>query len=149
MDIEKIELPVWERLPDLELYMDQLLGLVARYMPAGGDDKGLTAAMVNNYVKQKILPPPVKKRYQRSHLAALLMICAMKSVLPIASIQRLFASAGEDEGIARLYDDFCREYNAPGVQPENELSTAQQIVRAALVSRSAQARALELLELLD
>ena len=48
-------LPAWEELPDLALYMDQVLSLTARYLP-GGEGKALTSAMVNNYVKQKVLP---------------------------------------------------------------------------------------------
>ena len=28
-------LPPWEELPDLELYMDQVLSLVSRYLPPG------------------------------------------------------------------------------------------------------------------
>lgn len=98
-------LPAWEELPDLALYMDQVLSLTARYLP-GGEDKALTAAMVNNYVKQKVLPPPVSKRYGRSHIAALLMLCTLKSIMPIADIQRLFQTAGEEDGMQALYGEF-------------------------------------------
>ena len=57
-------LPRWEELPDLELYMDQVLSLMDRYLGdcPGFDRKGLTASMVNNYVKLGVMPPPVKKK---------------------------------------------------------------------------------------
>ena len=45
--------------------------------------------MVNNYVKAGVVPPPVKKRYGREHVAKLLAVCVMKQLLPIAAIQRL------------------------------------------------------------
>ena len=53
-------LPSWQELPELELYMDQVLSLVERYLRGdpGFDERGLTASMINNYVKQGALPPP-------------------------------------------------------------------------------------------
>ena len=54
-----------EDIPDMELYMDQVTTLMdnklkntTRY-PRG--DKILTKTMVNNYTKNDLLPPPVKK----------------------------------------------------------------------------------------
>ena len=63
--IAEQRLPRWNALPDLELYMDQVLSLMERYLGnyPGFDRKGLTAAMVNNYVKLGVMPPPVKKKY--------------------------------------------------------------------------------------
>ncbi|MGN0981305.1 MAG: DUF1836 domain-containing protein [Candidatus Limivicinus sp.] len=142
-------LPAWEELPDLALYMDQVLSLTARYLP-GGEDKALTAAMVNNYVKQKVLPPPVSKRYGRSHLAALLMLCILKSVMPIADIQRLFQSAGGEEGIQDLYGEFCGIYSQANQLVARQLTALSQEGRsrflfAALGSRAAQELAAALL----
>ncbi|MBQ4505877.1 MAG: DUF1836 domain-containing protein [Firmicutes bacterium] len=81
-------LPRWDELPDLELYMDQLLSLIRRYLIdyPGMGEKGLTAAMVNNYVKLKLIPAPHKKKYGREHLAYLLIICVLKPIIPIADI---------------------------------------------------------------
>ena len=82
-------LPRWEELPDLELYMDQVLSLVERYLGdyPGFEERRLTASMVNNYVKMGVMPPPVKKRYSRVHLAYLLMICLLKAALPETPIR--------------------------------------------------------------
>lgn len=102
-------LPRWKDLPDLELYMDQVLGLVDRYLGAypGFDGKGLTASMVNNYVKLGVMPAPVKKKYTRAHLAHLIVICLLKASLPIASIQRIVSHELEDATEAEMYDRFC------------------------------------------
>ncbi|MBO5555678.1 MAG: DUF1836 domain-containing protein, partial [Oscillospiraceae bacterium] len=99
-------LPRWQELPELELYMDQVLSLVGRYLGGypGFDEKGLTASMVNNYVKQGALPPPRKKRYSRTHLARLLMICVLKASLPIAAIKELLP---EETRTEEFYDRFC------------------------------------------
>ena len=102
-------LPSWQELPELELYMDQVLSLVERYLRGypGFDERGLTASMVNNYVKQGVLPPPQKKRYSREHLAKLLVICLLKTSLPILTIHQLMA--GED--IKRFYLCFCELFS--------------------------------------
>ena len=141
-------LPAWEELPDLALYMDQVLSLTARYLP-GGADKALTAAMVNNYVKQKVLPPPVSKRYDRSHIAALMMLCILKSIMPIADIQRLFQSAGDD-GIQALYEEFRSVYSQANQLVARQLTALSQEGRsrflfAALGSQAAQELAAALL----
>ena len=62
--LETLHLPRWGELPDMELYMDQVLELTARYLAAwpAFDRKGLTASMVNNYVMLGALPKPEKKR---------------------------------------------------------------------------------------
>ena len=63
--------------------------------------------MINNYVKQGALPPPQKKRYSREHLAKLLVICLLKTSLPILTIHQLMA--GED--IKRFYLCFCELFS--------------------------------------
>lgn len=78
--------PRWAQLPGIELYMDQVTGYLnevfAPLCPPG-EEKILTKAMVNNYVKQKVMAPPTKKKYGRTHVAQLLAICALKQVLSI------------------------------------------------------------------
>ena len=84
--LAKRTLPRWNELPDLELYMDQVTSLVGRYLK---DDRELTASMVNNYVKHKAMPAPVRKKYTREHLAYLVVICTLKPVLPISTIRQM------------------------------------------------------------
>lgn len=148
-ELRQRSLPDWEELPDLALYMDQILGLTIRYLP-GGEGKALTAAMVNNYVKQKVLPPPVRKRYGRRHLAALLMLCTLKPIMPIADIQRLFQSAGGEDGIQAMYKQFREVYSQANQLVAQLLTEATQEGRgrfllAALGARAAQDLAAALL----
>ena len=147
--LAKRSLPRWEELPDLELYMDQVLSLIGRYIPSG-EAKGLTASMVNNYVKQKVLPPPVNKRYGRGHIAALLMLCTLKSVMPISAIQQLFQSRGGAEGLQQLYSGFRELYSQVNQAVADQLSRLPSgddrlFLCAALGSQAAQALAMELL----
>lgn len=85
-----------EDIPNIDLYMDQ----VTTFMDKGlaqykrnEEDKILTKTMINNYTKAKIFPPPVKKKYSRSHLMLLIMIYHLKSILSIKDIGSLFQSA--------------------------------------------------------
>lgn len=103
-------LPAWNDLPDLELYMDQVLSLVIRYL--GADGKALTASMVNNYVKMGAVPAPRKKRYGRAHLSRLIVICVLKSVLPLGDIQTLLEHGTADSSDEQFYSDFRTQYQA-------------------------------------
>ena len=49
--------PLWEELPEIELYLDQVLLYVNQVTQStlGPNDKGLTASMVNNYKTLEIL----------------------------------------------------------------------------------------------
>ena len=105
-------LPDWDDLPQLELYMDQVVILAAQYMshlgPMLGEEKPVTPAMINNYVKMGLIAPPVKKRYRRSHLACIIMICVLKRSLTMAAIQRLMPPGMDEAEIERLYRSFRR-----------------------------------------
>lgn len=113
--LERYDLPDWDSLPQLDLYMDQVILLLNRYlapMERDGEEKGVTASIINNYVRMKVMPPPVKKRYSRVHLAYLIIICTLKQSLSISSIQRLLPPDHGEEDARRLYTDFVRQYRA-------------------------------------
>lgn len=105
-------LPSWDSLPELELYMDQVVLLLSRYLAvfAQGEEKVITPSIVNNYVRMKIMPPPIKKRYGRIHIAYLLMICILKQSLSIASIQKMVPVTTEEEEVKALYTHFVAIY---------------------------------------
>ena len=79
--------------------MDQVVTyIVGALAPLyGGDEKELlTSSMVNNYVKQELLPRPQGKKYYREHLATLLMITELKRTMSMDEIKKLFVIMGED-----------------------------------------------------
>ena len=105
-------LPRWQELPDLDLYMDQVIQLVDQYlMPVIQTEKHplLTPAMVNNYVKKGLIPAPIKKRYQRKHLAFLIAITLLKQVITIPEVKSGILFQGKVSGIREAYDLFCDE----------------------------------------
>ncbi len=111
-DLENFHLPYWDELPDLELYMDQVRTLVDRYLSPviqGEKHPLLTSSMVNNYVKLGLIPAPVKKRYNKEHVAFLIAITALKQVLTIPEIKQGILFQGKTVGIREAYNLFCHE----------------------------------------
>lgn len=91
--LDRIECIEPEDIPNIELYMDQVttfmdnkLRSTARYP---GEDKILTKTMINNYAKNDLLPPPVRKKYSREHVLLLIFIYYYKNILSISDIQTL------------------------------------------------------------
>lgn len=79
-------------IPDIDLYMDQVLSFMNDRLAKSKrheDDKILTKTMINNYAKNKLLPPPEKKRYSREHMLVLIFIYYFKSFLPLGDIQAI------------------------------------------------------------
>ena len=148
-------LPRWRELPDLELYMDQVLSLVERYLgdDPGYGERGLTASMVNNYVKLGVMPKPVKKRYTREHLAYLIMICVLKASLPMGAIRALMARETAGCGPGDVYDRFCDAFERAGKDTAAAYaaaaSDAETVFRAALRARAEQGVALRLAAALE
>ena len=87
----------WEALPDLALYMDQLISYMPRQLIRYGEGDTLTAAMVNNYIKDGLLPRAEGKRYSKVHLAYLTEICALKQILPVKDAGLLAGHRGQEE----------------------------------------------------
>lgn len=78
--------------PNIDLYMDQVTTFMDEQLASTKrypDDKILTKTMINNYAKNKLLPPPEKKRYSREHLLMLIFIYYFKNILSISDIQTL------------------------------------------------------------
>ena len=100
-------LPLWNELPDLDLYMDQVISIISKYIEKGG----LTPSMVNNYVKLGTIPAPIRKKYSKSHLAYLLMVCTLKQTLDMATIQKIVPIGLSDSDIESIYNSFVKNQN--------------------------------------
>ena len=78
-------------IPNIELYMDQVTTFMdSRLKNAARNpevDKILTKTMINNYAKNDLLPPPVRKKYSREHMLLLIFIYYFKGILSISDIQ--------------------------------------------------------------
>lgn len=122
--ISRIDYVKPEEIPNIELYMDQVttfmenqLGSTRRYK----EDKILTKTMINNYAKNNLLPPPVKKKYSKEHVLVMIFIYYFKNILSIKDIESLLKPLtdkyfGKNDGfnITSIYEEVCSLEN-PGL----------------------------------
>lgn len=91
--LDRIQFVKFEDMPNIDLYMDQVTTFMDEQLQSAtrnpGNDKILTKTMINNYAKNDLLPPPVKKKYSRNHVMILTMIYYLKGVLSFNDIQEL------------------------------------------------------------
>ena len=82
----------WEDLPDIALYMDQLISYMPRQLIRFDGGPVLTSAMVNNYIKDGLVPRAEGKRYGPTHLGYLTAVVALKQVLSVRDIGALMGA---------------------------------------------------------
>ena len=102
----------WEQIPDLGLYMDQVITFITRmYEPLYGEDIHgyLSASMINNYVKSKLIPRPTGKKYSREQIALLCMIVVLKQTSSMEDIRRML-TLKDSETVEGLYGSFSRRF---------------------------------------
>lgn len=114
--LERIEYIRPEDIPNIDLYMDQVTTFMDNKLRSTarnpGDDKILTKTMINNYTKNDLLPPPVKKKYSKEHVLLLIFIYYFKGILSIHDIQVLFTPITDkffkgdgDFSLEQIYDE--------------------------------------------
>jgi hypothetical protein len=102
---------MWDRLPDIELYMDQVVTFLDRQLHnhrRNEEDRIITASMINNYTKDHVIPRAESKKYSRDHIALLLVICSLKKVLSMPDLSDLLKDfrVNESNEIEKFYDRF-------------------------------------------
>lgn len=113
--ITDYHLPEWDSIPDLGLYMDQVVVLLAQYLnfiPAmpGGKESFVTSSAINNYVRLKIMPAPVKRKYYRVHIAYLIMILTMKQSISISDVQKIIPADIPEEEVRATYQEYSEKF---------------------------------------
>ena len=82
-----------EDIPNIDLYMDQVTTFMEQRLKTASrnpeDDKIMTKTMINNYVKNHLMPPPDKKKYSKEHMLLLIFIYYFKGFMSIGDIQTL------------------------------------------------------------
>lgn len=105
-----------EDIPNIDLYMDQVTTLMEENLRQStrypDQDKILTKTMINNYAKNDLLPPPVKKKYSKEHVLVLIFIYYYKGLLSISDIQTLldpitekYFGKGQDFNLETIYNE--------------------------------------------
>lgn len=112
--LDDFRLPRWEEIPNLGLYMEQVTVLLREYLdylpPELKDEQFITAATINNYVRIKVMPEPVKRRYYRVHIAYLIIILTLKQSLSIALIQKVIPMGLSEEEVEHIYASYASRH---------------------------------------
>lgn len=112
--LDHYRLPDWEAVPNIGLYMEQVIALLKDYLdylpPELKGEPFLTAAAINNYVRKKIIPEPVKKKYYRVHIVYLIVICSLKQSLPIPTVQKMIPEDMSEEALKNFYVAYSRRH---------------------------------------
>ena len=109
-EILEFHLPRFNELPDINLYMDQVLNIIENSLiifSSENDENIITKSMINNYVKQNVIEKPFKKRYKKFHVAYLIIISILKKVLSISEISKIINN--QDYEVEEFYNIFCNE----------------------------------------
>lgn len=116
--ISRIDYIKPEEIPGIDLYMDQVTTFMESHLSASkrhADDKILTKTMINDYAKNDLLPPPVKKKYTKEHLLMLTFIYYFKNILSISDIQVLLGPLTEkhfnkdgEMNLTEIYEEIMR-----------------------------------------
>lgn len=100
-----------EEIPNIDLYIDQILNLVSVKLNEGSDrykNRSLTKTMINNYSKDDVITPVKGKKYTREQVIQILYIYSLKNTLSIGEIKRLLKGAYAIEGFEA--DDLTELY---------------------------------------
>ncbi len=111
-------LPDWADLPNIGLYMDQVIALLTNYLDFlpnfGGEERPITPTTINNYVRLRVMPAPERRKYYRVHIAFLIVIFTMKQSVSIPSIQKVLPASLEEEAVQAFYQRFVARFSHVG-----------------------------------
>ena len=105
----------WQEMPDFEIYSDQLLTIVNQQLSFFPIE--ITNSMINNYVKQKVMPLPVRKKYQKVHIARLIVLSLLKTAYSIEEISNYFKRYPAESDYDWFCDTFEQLWNNDSLMP--------------------------------
>lgn len=114
-EAQKSHLPRWDEIPNIDLYIDQVVSLLENYLSDyikndnEKDNTIVTKTMINNYVKHGVINPPINKKYNKEHIAYLFVIFILKQIYSMGEIKKLITLALETSSIEDAYNRFCSE----------------------------------------
>lgn len=119
-----------EEIPNIDLYIDQILSLVSVKLDEGSErykSRSLTKTMINNYSKDNVISPVKGKKYTREQVIQILYIYSLKNTLSIGEIKRLFKGAYAIEGFEAddLTELYTKHHETKAVAAEKAVDILQ------------------------
>lgn len=110
------------KIPNINLYMDQVLTFMNEnlsFYNKNPKDKSYTKSMVNNYVKNEIIPKPENKKYFPHHIISLIYVFYLKQILSLEDIKSICQPYTDKffniESMIKMYDKFL-EYEKSNIE---------------------------------
>lgn len=142
--LEEFRPGAWEEIPDIDLYMDQVLSYMPRQHAGLEMGENLTSAMINNYIKKDLLPRAKGKKYDRRHIVYLTAICLLKQVISVSDAGSLLNTQIEEreelrirefyEKYTKMLDEEFREVSGELKEDANRQQLCDMALRLAVSS---------------
>ena len=106
-----IKLPRWDELPAIDLYIDQVVSLLNEWLDfiPRSEEHVITKTMINNYVKHGLVDAPKKKKYTRTHVAYLIVVCIFKHVYSMSEIHDMIRLQVHTYPIENAYNYYIED----------------------------------------
>jgi DNA-binding transcriptional MerR regulator len=118
------------KIPNINLYMDQVLSFINENLKdykQNPKDKILTKSMINNYVKNELIPKPENKKYNPEHIISLIYIFYLKQILSLEDVKTILRKYEKNHfnsnDINNLYKTFLLWEQKETGKLEKELET--------------------------
>jgi len=113
--LQNYSLPDWKEIPDIGLYMDQVIALLTEYLdfiPSNDPkERPITPTTINNYVRLKVMPPPNRRKYYRIHIAYLVVIFTLKQSVSISAVQQILPNGLPEDEVRGFYHRYVEIVN--------------------------------------
>lgn len=128
-------------IPNIDLYMDQVTTFMDEKLRSSirkgeAEENILTKTMINNYAKNDLLPPPVKKKYSREHMMVLIFVYYFKSFLTINDIETLlnpitekYFGADSELKVTDIYEEILRQGTVEMPKLEKSLRNTYEVTQ--------------------
>lgn len=106
-------LPRWENFPNEMMFNRDMVDFVNEALSDILDEENLvTNTKIQNYVKWDMLPKPIGRKYDKTHLAMLVVITVLKEVLSIPEVKKGIDLSLDLMPPQQAYDNFVYIYEA-------------------------------------
>lgn len=93
----------WEMIPDIPLTKNQMVLYMSRQLVGTEGEDDITSAMINNYIKDGVMPRANGKTYSRQHIAYLTAISILKKSLAVKDIKTLIELSCDKKEVEDCY----------------------------------------------
>ena len=117
-------------IPELDLYMDQIISLMNTHLGNDGEKEPLTRTMIHNYSKAGVIAPVKGKKYSKEHILQMLAVYSLKNTLTITQIKRILSGIAESGGGAKeLADCFNTQLERRAVISSQLMASVEQMTK--------------------